>query len=82
MSENPANNQGEEADPIAVILRKLDGKGRLERKLDAATTQIMENLDYLTSEVNAISELRNTDNLAVGRVERAVKEINKDMNWW
>ena len=59
---------------------KLEGIGRLERKLEEVTTNFTGELDLIKTELANLKEARNNDGIQLNRLQGSVKGIAKDLH--
>ena len=75
MSESQYNSDNSETgpDPLAAILAemsaKLEGIGRLEKKLEEVTSNFTGELDFLKTELANLSEARKNDGVELNRLQ-------------
>ena len=85
MSEyNSDNSDLPPQDPLlrtlADMSAKLEGIGRLERKLEEVTTNFTGELDLIKTELANLKEARNNDGIELNRLQGSVKGIAKDLH--
>ena len=77
-SDSPRTN-----DPLANILAdmssKLEGIGRLEKKLETATNNFTGELDYLKAELSNLTEARKRDGAELTRLQTSIKGVSNDL---
>ena len=85
MSESQYNSDNSETgpDPLAAILAemsaKLEGIGRLEKKLEEATNKFTGEIDYLKRELASMVETRKLDGIEITRIQAALKTVSEDI---
>ena len=59
---------------------KLEGIGRLEKKLEEVTTNFTGELDLIKTELANLTEARNNDGIKLNRLQGSVRGIAKDLH--
>ena len=58
---------------------KLEGIGRLEKKLEEVTTNFTGELDFLKTEMANLSEARKNDGVEINRLQSSIRGVAKDL---
>ena len=58
---------------------KLEGIGRLERKLEEATANFNGELDYIKTELTNLSDVRQSDKIEINRLQASINNVSKDL---
>ena len=70
-------------DPLAVILAemssKLEGIGRLEKKLEEATANFSGEMDIIKTELGNLTEARKSDKIELTKLQASVSAVTKDL---
>ena len=66
-------------DILAQILSKLEGITRVERKLDAATSNFTTELDIVKAEIAGISEGRKEDKKSLVKLDKSIRKIGDEV---
>ena len=80
MEKHYVSNEEATLDPITIILNKLEGIGRLEKKLDSASMRLTSELDLMRAELNSLNEGRKADNTALVGLEKSIKDLKEEVH--
>ena len=86
MSESQYNSDNSETapDPLTTILAemsaKLEGIGRLEKKLEEVTTNFTGELYFLKTELANLTEARKNDGVELNRLQNSFRGVAKDLH--
>ena len=87
MSESKYSSENSDLPPQDPILKtladmsaKLEGIGRLEKKLEDATNNFTGELELIKSELTNLKEARNNDGIKLNRLQGSVRGIAKDLH--
>ena len=81
MSESQYKSDNSETgpDPLTAILAdmsaKLEGIGRLEKKLEEVTTNFTGELDFLKTELANLLEARKNDGVELNRLQASIRGV-------
>ena len=87
MSESKYSSENSELPPQDPILKtladmsaKLEGIGRLEKKLEEVTTNFTGELDLIKTELANLTEARNNNGIELNRLQSSFRGIAKDLH--
>ena len=86
MFESQYNSDNSETapDPLTTILAemsaKLEGIGRLEKKLEEVTTNFTGELYFLKTELANLTEARKNDGVELNRLQNSFRGVAKDLH--
>ena len=82
-SQYNSDNSQPNPDPLAVILAemssKLEGIGRLEKKLEEATANFSGEMDIIKTELGNLTEARKSDKIELTKLQASVTAVAKDL---
>ena len=65
---------------LAIMNSKLEGIGRLEKKLEEVTTNFTGELDLIKTELSNLTEARNNDSAELNRLQSSFRGFSKDLH--